>query len=721
MTSSSLRVLLIEDSEDDALLLNRELRRYGFKPDVQRVETLGDMAAALDRSSWDIAIADWNLPRFGVLEALDLLHERRLDLPFIVISGVVAEDMAVTALRAGAQDFVRKGNWARLGPAIDRELHEAKNRRERKRADVALRFLTAASRELTESLDYTEIARNVVRLAVPTLGDWCAISIRLPGDAPIYLATACTRESLTEQVDNLARSFFLRPRGILESPELQRLGHAIVVADLSREQEHSPQLDRDHQRSFRELGGCSLIAIPLIGRGQVLGAILAVSAESGRHYDDVDRDLIDEFTQRVASVVDNALLYVAEREARAEAERAVERITRLQSITSSLSSAVTLESVTQILVDAGVAALGADAGLVAVAASDRESVEIVASTGFPTLLGDYLLGDRRNILLTVNVPTTEAVRTGRVVWVPSAKERVERFPDMRSMPFEVMVSVPLRADNEVLGALTLAFTDLRLLDRNDLDYVQTLADQCAQSFQRAKLYEAERSAVRARDEFLSVAAHELRTPLTSLALQAQLSLRRIERNGVVDADREHLAFRTINHQAAKAANLINQLLDISRIDAGKLTIHRQPADIVALVEEVARASRERAPEHIINLKADRGIVALIDALRLEQVLTNLVDNAIKYSPGGGQIELDVGTTRIDRFTISVTDHGVGIPPEHRPHIFDRFFQAHAETHLSGLGLGLFISRQIVELHGGRIWAEFPSAGGTRFVVELPVE
>jgi signal transduction histidine kinase len=108
----------------------------------------------------------------------------------------------------------------------------------------------------------------------------------------------------------------------------------------------------------------------------------------------------------------------------------------------------------------------------------------------------------------------------------------------------------------------------------------------------------------------------------------------------------------------------------------------------------------------------------VDPLRLEQVLTNLVNNAIKYSPDGGTIAIAV-TQHADTAQVTVRDHGLGIPPEHREHIFDRFYQAHSRSHRSGMGLGLYISRQIVDLHGGSIIADFPADGGTRFVVTLP--
>src|SRR5438094_9711703 len=123
-----LRVLLVEDAEDDALLLADELRGAGYAPELERVETAEAMAASLDRQSWDVVIADYTLPRFSAPAALALLRRRCLDLPFLVVSGAVGEEAAVATMRAGAHDFVAKGRLARLGPAVQRELREAQER-----------------------------------------------------------------------------------------------------------------------------------------------------------------------------------------------------------------------------------------------------------------------------------------------------------------------------------------------------------------------------------------------------------------------------------------------------------------------------------------------------------------------------------------------------------------------------------------------------------------
>jgi signal transduction histidine kinase len=199
----------------------------------------------------------------------------------------------------------------------------------------------------------------------------------------------------------------------------------------------------------------------------------------------------------------------------------------------------------------------------------------------------------------------------------------------------------------------------------------------------------------------------------------------------------------VDMQARKLGDLVTRLLDVSRITSGRLTLEPIETDLAALVRGAADAARARTERHELIVDAPETLRATGDPVRLEQVVTNLLENAIKYSPGGGAIEVVLrtddhlsvaederssavgrrssggGSERGGCVTLSVRDHGTGIPPEARDRIFDRFYQAHGAGHLSGLGLGLFISREIVDLHGGAIRAEFPEDGGTRIVVTLP--
>jgi two-component system sensor histidine kinase VicK len=175
----------------------------------------------------------------------------------------------------------------------------------------------------------------------------------------------------------------------------------------------------------------------------------------------------------------------------------------------------------------------------------------------------------------------------------------------------------------------------------------------------------------------------------------------------------------MQHQSTKLSGLVTQLLDISRIEGGKMALNLENTDVVRLAQDVARDAQASTNRHIVRVDAPESLEAVVDAMRLEQVLVNLVGNAIKFSPAGGDIEIEIDAASTGRVRIAVTDHGVGIPLAHRAGIFERFYQAHTSEFYGGMGLGLYISRQIVELHGGRMDVEFPTAGGTRFIVEVP--
>ncbi len=154
--STPLRVLIVEDQEDDAALMLRELRRAQFEPEYERVETEDELTSALGQGGWDIVLSDHGLPRFNSLQALNMVHESGLDVPFIIVSGSIGEDLAVAAMKSGAHDYIMKNNLARLGPAVERELREAETRRARRAAEEERQGLI---QELEQA--YTQLERRV--------------------------------------------------------------------------------------------------------------------------------------------------------------------------------------------------------------------------------------------------------------------------------------------------------------------------------------------------------------------------------------------------------------------------------------------------------------------------------------------------------------------------------------------------------------------------------
>ena len=325
-------------------------------------------------------------------------------------------------------------------------------------------------------------------------------------------------------------------------------------------------------------------------------------------------------------------------------------------------------------------------------------------------------------------PIWDVLRTGvsRLVndvpdtQLPSEHVDVEALRSMRDVGVESCMVVPLVIRGRPAGAISFMSVDPRhRYSKDDLALADEFAARAAVAVDNARLYRDAKEAVKARDEFLSVAAHELKTPMTSLRGFVQLAIRQLDRDGTPDPMQVRQALRVIDQQSRKLSNLISQLLDVSRLEAGRLSLERQVVDIGKLVEGVVEAVMASSTEHAILVRIPVTVLALVDPLRVEQVAINLLDNAIRYSPAGSLIDVEVSQPSRDTVRLSVRDHGPGIPPEFRDQIFTRFNHTQSTDRVGGMGLGLYISREIVQLHGGEIVAEFPEDGGTRFVVALP--
>jgi signal transduction histidine kinase len=229
-------------------------------------------------------------------------------------------------------------------------------------------------------------------------------------------------------------------------------------------------------------------------------------------------------------------------------------------------------------------------------------------------------------------------------------------------------------------------------------------------------------AVHLRDVFLSIAAHELKTPLTVLLGNAQLLQRRAERDEHGNV-RTKNALRMIVDQAKRLNKMILTLLDISRIETGRLSIERVPVDVGALVRRVVEEFQSALFRHTIDCQVPSEPLMIDgDELRLEQVVQNLLTNAVKYSPEGGPVVVQT-EQRGEQVRVSVIDRGIGIPQHELPALFHRFYRAsNAEAqHMSGMGIGLYLVKEIVTLHGGTVTVESQEGVGSTFCVSLPLK
>jgi len=223
-----------------------------------------------------------------------------------------------------------------------------------------------------------------------------------------------------------------------------------------------------------------------------------------------------------------------------------------------------------------------------------------------------------------------------------------------------------------------------------------------------------RAEVAARDSFLSVAAHELKTPLTSAKAAVQLLTRSFRLRTDLDATQAR-SLHLVDEQIEKLSRLVTRLLETVQIQGQRFALFKERTDVAELVRS-AVTRLEGPAEQVITLTAPMSLIADIDPLRFEQVLTNLVGNAMKFSPKDEPISV-VLEEHPSELRLIVSDRGPGVPEGTRDHLFERFFQANPDR--SGMGLGLFITKEIVDRHGGTISVDFPASGGSRFVVSLP--
>ncbi|HYO54201.1 HAMP domain-containing sensor histidine kinase, partial [Archangium sp.] len=305
---------------------------------------------------------------------------------------------------------------------------------------------------------------------------------------------------------------------------------------------------------------------------------------------------------------------------------------------------------------------------------------------------------------------------------PEIQRRTAQDPEhlaaIHALGMHSALTVPLKARGQVLGLLHFATHEPGLrYDARDLAMAEELAHRTVATLENARLFREAQQAVRLRDEFLSVASHELRTPLVSLTLQLELIQRALS-----EQSRQHVSGRltTVRRQLGRLSSLVDNLLDVSRISAGRLELDLTDVDLVQLVRDVFERMHgvfTQTGSQVTLHTPSEPILGCWDAARLDQVLMNLLGNSTRYGQGR-PITVSVRADN-DQAWVSVRDEGIGIAPEDLDRIFGRFERAVSQRHYGGLGLGLYITRQIVEALGGQVRVESEPGRGATFEVRLP--
>jgi signal transduction histidine kinase/CheY-like chemotaxis protein len=392
-----------------------------------------------------------------------------------------------------------------------------------------------------------------------------------------------------------------------------------------------------------------------------------------------------------------------------------------------LSQALTPNQVASAVVEQGLNSLGAHAGTVACLNEAGTDLELVGAVNFP----EDVISKWKKFSLSTSVPIADAVREKSPVIVESFAEWSNIYPGLGPLASvtgsQALVAFPLIVEERMIGAMGLSFSKPQKFSEEDRAFMLALAHQCAQALERARLYETEKhlrtqaeTANRMKDEFLATVSHELRTPLTAIVGWSSMLITNKFNEEVTSR-----AIHTIERNAKAQAQIIEDLLDVSRIITGKLSLNLRPTPLQSIIKTALESLLPAADSKEIKIKSNLDSTSYTvygDLDRLQQVMWNLLSNAIKFTPNRGEIEVTI--ERMGSIVqIRVNDTGQGIEKQFLPFVFERFSQADGTStrKYGGLGLGLAIVRHLIELHGGTVKVESEGINqGTTFTVSLPV-
>ncbi|MEP0912568.1 PAS domain-containing protein [Leptolyngbya sp. GB1-A1] len=596
-----------------------------------------------------------------------------------------------------------------------------------KRMEQTQRFLAQASQTFAAAnLDLQTILDTVARLASELAGDVCVLNLigddeRSLNSVSCYHADPEIRAFLKDLLEQYPRRI---DEGI--GGRVMQSGEPLLMP-VTSQQELSAVIKPEYRLYLERFQVRSTLLVPLKVQGEPIGVLSLTRHAPADPHTQEDLNLFQDLADRAAMAIANARLYQQAEQARQRAERTADRTTRLQAVTAALSESLTPVQVAEVIAHQTMAVVNAASVLVALVTPQKDELEIIHHLGD----GIAIAPEWRRFSLTVATPLTDAVRTGQPMWEETLEERIARYPHLAKSyvqaKYPIWVSLPLMIEGQAVGGISVTFAQLPQLEPADRAFMLSLAQQCAQAIARAQLYEAEQraraqaeAANRMKDEFLAVLSHELRTPMNPI-----LGWSKLLQRGNLDANRTAIALETIERNAKLQVQLIEDLLDISRILQGKLILNRcpiSPASIISAAIDTVRLNAEDKHIQIQTQIAAEVSPVLGDAARLQQVVWNLLSNAVKFTPEQGQIEIQLAAMG-GQAQIQVKDTGKGISAEFLPFVFDTFRQADSSTTrtFGGLGLGLAIAQHIVELHGGTIHAESAGEGqGATFTVKLPL-
>jgi signal transduction histidine kinase/DNA-binding response OmpR family regulator len=485
--------------------------------------------------------------------------------------------------------------------------------------------------------------------------------------------------------------------------------------------------DPDYQwHRARELGGFrTYLGVPIVAAGRVVGVITLLRDEV-EQFDDQTIALANTFAAQGAIAIQNVQLFQALQQRGRDLARSVDELRALGEVSQAVSSSRDLDEMLTTIVTQAVRLSDTDGGSIFEFNAQTRAFEVRTCVGTSEELIETLGA------LRIHVDETfvgRAALGGQPLQAPDLDlERLDAHTEaLRRHGWRSLLAVPLMREDEIIGALIVRRTEPGEFTQETSALLETLASQSAVAIHNARLFrELEvktdqlEIASRHKSEFLASMSHELRTPLNAVIGFSDVLLERMfgELN-----ERQEEYLRDIRSSGHHLLELINEILDLSKVEAGRMDLELGPVSLAEAIDHGLAMVRERAARHGISLRRDiAGDIGMVwaDELKLRQVLLNLLTNAVKFTPDGGSVEIAARVTD-GEVEVSVTDTGIGIAEAERERIFEAFQRGGrtAPTGAEGTGLGLTLTRQIVELHGGRIWMTSTPGEGSTFAFALP--
>jgi signal transduction histidine kinase len=507
-------------------------------------------------------------------------------------------------------------------------------------------------------------------------------------------------------------------------------GSVTARAILTRAVVHVPDLAADPEHEYGPLvtqGFHTVLSVPMLRNADPIGAI-TVRRQNVRPFSDSQIDLLKTFADQAVIAVENVRLFKELQARTGELTQSVEKLTALGEVSQVLSSTLDLDTVLTTIVNRAVHLSGADGGQIfeydEVAEefqprASNEVEEVVAATQHTRLRkGEGAVGRM--------AVTREAIQIPDIA-LEGAYESRARGALLRSGR-HALLAVPLLSEEHIVGGLVISRNAAGAFPVEVVELLKTFATQSALAIQNARLFReiADKSrqleaASRHKSEFLANMSHELRTPLNAVIGFSEVLLQRMF--GELNAKQDEY-LKDIYASGQHLLSLINDILDLSKIEAGRMELAPAPFHLPTALENAVTLVKERAGRHgiVLQVDIDPQLGELVgDERKVKQVLLNLLSNAVKFTPEGGQISLKAGR-RNGEVEIAVSDTGIGIAPEDQAAIFEEFRQVGSDEtrKQEGTGLGLTLAKKFVELHGGRIWVESEPGRGSTFTFRLPV-